>query len=166
MKDYFQMLAHYNAWANNRLYASCEKLHADDYFLDRKAYFHSIHGTLNHLLVGDRLWLGRWESIDSGIKKLDEILYANFQTLRKARKEEDQRLIDFINTFPSQKLDASHLYRNLSGEEKTGIWKLMFAHLFNHQTHHRGQVHNMLSQARIEAPVLDLHYYFIDKGSK
>ncbi len=161
MKSYFQTLAHYNAWANNRLYTACRALSDPDYFLDRKAFFNSIHGTLNHLLVADRIWLGRWSGVDSGLSSLNQILYPDLASLSTARVIEDQKLIDFIDAFDASQMEDLLTYNNLSGSTKTNPWKFLMAHLFNHQTHHRGQVHNMLSQAGQEPPSLDLHYYLL-----
>lgn len=159
MKEYFKTFAYYNHWANERLYATCLLLTPDDYFLDRKAFFTSIHGTLNHLLVGDRIWLGRWQGVDSGITSLDQILYPDIKSLAQARKIEDQKLIQFIESLDSDLLEGSLTFKNMSGQSLTRPWKFMLGHLFNHQTHHRGQVHNMLSQAGQEPPALDFHYY-------
>lgn len=159
MKPYFQTLANYNTWANQRLYDACQQLTPEAYFLDRKAFFTSIHGTLNHLLVGDIIWLSRWQNKDSDIKSLDKILYPDFDSLKQARQVEDKKLLAFINNFDEAKLNDLHHFHNLAGEAKTQKWLYMFGHLFNHQTHHRGQVHNMLSQAGLETPALDLHYF-------
>lgn len=159
MHEYFKTLACYNAWANERLYAACRLLTPEEYFLDRQAFFTSIHGTLNHLLVGDKIWLARWRGVDSGMTSLDHILYNDFENLALARKIEDQTLIDFVNALDDKQLEGSLTFKNLAGDMLTRPWKYMLGHLFNHQTHHRGQVHNMLSQARQETPVLDLHYF-------
>ena len=159
MKEYFKTLMRYNAWANDRLYASCQLLSSEAYFLDRHAFFTSIHGTLNHLLVGDKLWLARWRGVDSGVTALNQILYPDLDSLSHARKAEDQSLISFIDAFDAAQLDGSLTFYTLAGQAKTVPWKYLMAHLCNHQTHHRGQVHNMLSQAGQEPPVLDLYYY-------
>jgi len=81
MKDQFEVLARYNSWANARLYETSSRLPSDEYLKDRKAFFGSIHDTLNHLLVVDRLWLGRLEQRDSGITALNQTLYIDFNSL-------------------------------------------------------------------------------------
>jgi uncharacterized damage-inducible protein DinB len=159
MHEYFKTFARYNTWANERLYAACLLLTPEDYFLDRKAFFTSIHGTLNHLLVADKIWLGRWQVVDSGMTSLNQILYEDFNSLFHARKIEDQKLIDFVDSLDPKQLEGSLTYTNMAGQSLTRPWTYMLGHLFNHQTHHRGQVHNMLSQAGQEPPVLDFHYF-------
>ncbi len=162
MQAYFQTFVAYNAWANRRLYDACAGLPESDYAARRPAFFGSIHGTLNHILVGDRAWLGRLEGVSSGIKSLDQILYDNLIALRAAREAEDARIAAFVDGLSAERLGQDLHYTNMAGAEQVTPVVQVMAHLFNHQTHHRGQVHDMLSQTAVAPPSLDLIFYLRD----
>lgn len=153
---YFQTFARYNRWANARLYDACATLPDDAYRQDRKAFFGSIHNTLNHLLVGDRVWLGRFTGTDSGIRKLNEILFDDFAALRRAREKEDARIQAYVDGCDAAKLAAPLAFKSMDGTPSTMTLAPVLGHFFNHQAHHRGQVHAMLTQAAVAAPSLDL----------
>jgi uncharacterized damage-inducible protein DinB len=155
---YFGELARYNAWANERLYASCGELADAERKAPRPAFFGSIHRTLNHLLVGDRVWLSRLVGEAHGIASLDQELYEDFSGLRAARGREDRRLITVVAGYDEAKLAGELAYRNMAGEDKRTPLLQLFGHMFNHQTHHRGQVHGMLSGTSVAPPPLDLLY--------
>jgi uncharacterized damage-inducible protein DinB len=158
--SYFQTFARYNQWANERLYAACAQLADADYRAPRQAFFGSIHGTLNHLLVADRIWMGRIEGPDSGLKQLNQILYEDFEALRAARVAEDRRIIHFMDGLSQETLNGVLTYKTTTGapQETPLAWTL--AHVFNHQTHHRGQAHGLLSQTAVAPPPLDLLLYW------
>jgi len=151
-----QIMARYNRWANARLFACVSELSDTDYRCDRDAYFGSIHATLNHILVGDRLWTSRVIGEYSGVKSLDEILYDDFSALGSTRTAMDEhivRLVDRLSVGLDGGLEREVRYRMISGSEKhASPTRFVFLTLFNHQTHHRGQVHCMLTQAGIENP--------------
>ena len=162
MQDHFKVLARYNSWANACLYEVSGKLSPHEYLKDRRAFFSSIHGTLNHLLVVDRLWLGRLEQRDSGITALNQILYTDFASLLQARQKEDENISKFIEELDFTKLTETIYFKTLAGKE-TGITLMwLLTHFFNHQTHHRGQVHNMLSQADCTPPAIDLYAFLLE----
>ena len=96
MKSRYLMFAGYNAWCNERLYDAAAKLSDADYRADRGAFFKSLHGTLNHLLVGDRIWMQRFTGQGEVPKSLDAILYDDFAALRAARRAEDARISRYI----------------------------------------------------------------------
>ncbi len=100
--DHFQTFARYNAWANDRLYAACAQLSDADFRASRQAFFGSILGTLNHILVGDRAWLGRIDGVPSGITQLDEILFDDLAVLRQARVAEDERILKLTETLDAE----------------------------------------------------------------
>ncbi|MGH6927559.1 MAG: DinB family protein [Dongiaceae bacterium] len=157
---YFNRLARYNAWANRRLYDACAQLSVSDYRAKRPSFFGSIHATLNHILVGDRVWLSRFEGRSSDIKGLDQILHDDLAALRAAREAEDAHILACVGTLGDDDLMSRTLrYRNMAGEpqETPLVWTL--AHVFNHQTHHRGQAHCMLSGTPVAPPSLDLIYF-------
>jgi uncharacterized damage-inducible protein DinB len=156
---YFHRFGRYNAWANRRLYEACAALSAPDYRAIRPSFFGSIHATLNHILVGDRVWMGRLEGVPSGIERLDQILYDEFADLRAAREIEDARILGFISGLGDEAIAGTLRYRTMADEAQETPLTWALAHFFNHQTHHRGQVHGMLSGTPVAPPPLDLIYF-------
>ncbi len=155
--DHFRMLADYNRRANARLYEACGRLPAAERTKVRPAFFKSIHGTLNHIMVGDRIWLGRFEGREMTSSGLDSILYEDFAELCRARRAEDDRIEAFAEGLTVEFLGGTIGYRNHEGRSFEDPAALVVAHLFNHQTHHRGQVHDMLCQTELPPPSLDMH---------
>ena len=153
---HFQMMARYNRLANERLYDCCARLSDAERKKNRQAFFKSIHGTLNHILVGDRNWMARFEGGTASPAHLDAILYDDFDELCAARAREDERLERFASSLSEEFLDGEIAYVGHEGQSYRKPTRMLLAHLFNHETHHRGQVHDMLSQAGIVTPVLDL----------
>lgn len=161
--DHFRSFAHYNAWANERLYAACARLPEAEYKKPRKAFFKTIHNTLNHLLLVDRLYTSRIESRPHGLKSLDQELYADFTSLAAARRTEDAKIIALMEGLAAARLEERVHYRTITGEgERSNLAAHILGTLFNHQTHHRGQVHDMLSQTEVAPPPLDYIYYIND----
>jgi len=157
--EHFRRFARYNAWANERLYRACGRLPEAEYLKPRPAFFKSIHGTLNHILVGDRIWLGRFQNRDAGIKALNQQLYGDFLGLHVARQAEDALIIAFIEDLGPADYQREISYRNMRGESFRQPLNLLLAHYFNHQTHHRGQAHDLLSQTAVPPPELDLIFF-------
>lgn len=154
--EYFRTFALYNRWANTRLYDACAQLSDADRRQDRKAFFASIHNTLNHLLVGDRVWMGRFTGTDSGIRKLDAILFDDFASLRQARQAEDDLIQKYVEGCGEAKLAGTLDFKSMDGTPSSMPLNQVLGHFFNHQAHHRGQVHAMLSQTAVPAPSMDL----------
>ncbi len=160
MLDHFSRFAAYNAWANARLYDAATALTDFERKRDIKGYFTSLHGTLNHLLSADRIWLHRLTGAGEPPASLDAILYETFEELREAREAEDKRISDFVSALTDADLEAELAYENTRGEAKTLARQMILTHLFNHQTHHRGQATQMLRQLGVaEPPALDLLYF-------
>ncbi len=159
---YFRTLAAYNRWANRRLYKACAEISDDDYYDDTGAFFGSIHHTLNHILVGDRLWMGRLQNVDAHIDTLDQVLYTTFSDLFAARRAEDERIVAHMATVSDGDLRGHLVYQSMAGADQETRLDLVLGHFFNHQTHHRGQVHDMLSRAGEDPPPLDLIYFSRD----
>ena len=153
----FGRLALYNREANRRLYAACAELSDAERKESRPAFFGSIHATLNHILLGDRIWLTRFEGQTVPSSGLDAILYESFDELAEAREREDARLLGFVEGLTDELLAGSIHYRNNAGALCDDPVDLLVQHLFNHQTHHRGQIHDMLSQTDVPPPSLDMH---------
>lgn len=156
---YFQRLARYNTWANRRLYEACGALGREDYVAPRPSFFGSIHRTLNHLLVGDRVWMGRFEGVPPGVSSLDQVLHDEFAALRTARVAEDERIERWTRRLDEAALDGDLEYRSMAGETRRNKLRWAIAHFFNHQTHHRGQAHCLLSATPVPPPPLDLLYF-------
>ena len=157
LADVLRLLARYNRLANERLYEACAALTDEELKRDRRGFFRSIHGTLNHILLGDRNWFARFHGGEAPSTGLDAILYEDFAELRAARALEDDRLEAFARDATPALLAGSIRYVNNEGRLLEDPTDLLALHLFNHQTHHRGQVHDMLSQAGAKPPVLDMH---------
>jgi len=154
---YFQMLARYNRLANERLFATCAGLDETEYRRPRKGSFGSIHGLLNHVLLGDRIWMARFEGRGQETPPLDTILAESFSGLRSERQLEDARIEDFFGRLSGDFFSRSFAYTNHRGLHYVEDAAVAAGHFFNHQTHHRGQVHVMLSQTPVLPPSLDLH---------
>ena len=157
LTGHFQMLARYNRVANERLYSACAELDNDEYRKLRAGSFGSIHALLNHILLGDRRWMGLFESGERVTPPLNQILYDDFPGLRSARVQEDARIEAFFAECDAAFWTRSFAYTNNQGKDYVETAHVACSHLFNHQTHHRGQVHVMLSQTSTAAPFLDLH---------
>ena len=153
--------AKFNGWANQRLYAAVAELSEADYFRTRPAaYFGSLHGTLNHLLLVDQLWIGRAEGADPGFEGLGQILHADLRALRRARETEDLRLIAFAERQSEAELAREVAFRSLAGAAYSAPLSRILRNLFNHQTHHRGQAHALLKEAGRQPPDLDMFIFW------
>ena len=162
----FSLMARFNAWANERLYGVVAGLSDAEYRDDRKAFFGSIHNTLNHLLVGDRLWLARIEGTEHGIHALDQILYDDFAALREARQAEDARFTALVDSYEEVRLEAPVTFRRMSGgggEMSMRLDRILLT-LINHQTHHRGQVHAMLTAGGVTPLQMDVIDFLGESG--
>src|SRR5258708_22324331 len=160
MKGHYTSFAGYNAWANRRLYEAAVLLSDADYRADKGAFFKSMHGTLNHLVATDRIWRKRFTGEGEAPDRLDTILHERLADLSAAREAEDRRIVAYIDGLDEERLKGVIRYRRVSTPEEF-VQKLMPAldHWFNHQTHHRGHSHMILTSLGKKAPELDLLYY-------
>ena len=157
---HYQMFGRYNAWANSRLYEAAAALSSEQYRADRGAFFKSVHGSFNHLLVTDRIWMQRFTGEGAAPDRLDAILFETFAELRAAREAEDRRIVDFVDRLDDIRIAGTITYRRVSSPEQFEQQLApALAHWFNHQTHHRGQVHAVLTGLVGKAPELDLLYF-------
>ena len=161
-------MAAYNRWMNAKVYAASARLDEKGLHADKGAFFGSVFGTLNHLLVADTIWLKRFADHPAGFRSLDAVrplphpyslngaLHASFAELQKARFAMDG-IIVMLTTEATDDAYAQPLtYANRAGEVFTDPFAELMQHLFNHQTHHRGQTTTLLSQAGIDVGVTDL----------
>ena len=162
MKSRYQMFAGYNAWCNERLYDAAATVTDADYRADRGAFFKSLHGTLNHLLVGDRIWMRRFTGVGEQPASLDAILFDDFEALRAARRSQDTLITRYIDRLSGDDLNGTLRYRTVVNPQNIEQpLAPALDHFFNHQTHHRGQAHALLSSiiGNDKTPSFDLIIY-------
>lgn len=155
--EWFRQLARYNRVANERLYTACAALEDAEYRKTRAVSFGSIHALLNHLLLADRIWMSRFDGGGAVTPPLNTILFDQFRDLRAARIGEDARIERFFNEQDDAFLSREFHYVNNKGLPYSEQAPVAAGHFFNHQTHHRGQLHAMLAQTPAPPPSLDLH---------
>lgn len=153
------MFAAYNQWANNRLYDAAEDLSDEEFARDTGAFFGSMMGTLNHLLATDRIWMKRFTGQGDAPAKLDAIIHRALPALRMAREAEDRRIVEWVDGLGDK--DIAGRFSYLTADMRTISQRLTPAlgHLFNHQTHHRGQAHMILTVLGRASLTLDLMYF-------
>ena len=173
---HFRDYARYSAWFNERLYDVAASLSEEERRRDLGAFFQSVHGTLNHLLLTDRLWLHRFARIEPGWSAfrgatlieqqgaLDRELFAELEALRRERVETDGVIGEWMAELDADALKRPMRYANSKGEVREHPLWFGLAHFFNHQTHHRGQVTTLLSQlGRDPGPTDFLIAYYLPK---
>lgn len=151
--EWLGALARYNRWMNDKLYALAATLSDEARKRDSGAFFKSIHGTFNHLLLADRVWLGRVNGVTvpqdhigpGGIRSLDQELYSDFEDLRRQRTLTDDELSAWVTGLTAERLAAPLVFMRRGQRQESPLWWAV-AHLFNHQTHHRGQVTTLFMQ--------------------
>jgi len=155
--DQARTMASYNRWMNEKLYAVCAELSDDDRKKDVGAFFRSIHRTLNHLLLGDRIWMGRFAGKPIFVSSLDQELYSDFSELKSQRSITDDEIESWASELTDQVLAGKLKYPSIVNPETRSydMW-VCVAHFFNHQTHHRGQLTTLLSQAGKDYGLTDL----------
>jgi len=156
LPEYFVLQARYSQWVNNRLYDVCATLADVELKRNRGVFFSSIHGTWNHLLLGDRLWLARLQDQPQPYQRLDLELYAEFAELRAAQTAGDQALLDWVQNLSAGDLQRRIAFRSLStGQDKVLAVATMLTTLFIHKNHHRGQITALLSQCGCDYGAID-----------
>jgi uncharacterized damage-inducible protein DinB len=157
MLDAFRILARYNRIANERLYEKCAQLDPAEYRKQRQGSFGSIHALLNHVLLGDRIWTSRFAGSGKTTPPLNSTLFDTFPELHSARVAQDEEIESFFAGIDADFLHRQLRYVNSQGKDCVEGAPVAVLHFFNHQTHHRGQVHVMISQTDIAPPALDMH---------
>jgi uncharacterized damage-inducible protein DinB len=149
-RAYVQRMARYNRWQNENLYGVADRLSAEERRRERGAFFGSIEKTLNHLLWGDRAWMSRFAAAPKPPGGIAEsvALHGDWAHLKTERADFDRTIINWADTVEPAWLAADQTYLSVAiGREVTKPRWVLVTHMFNHQTHHRGQVHCMLTQA-------------------
>lgn len=151
------MFAAYNRWANGRVYDAAAQLGEDDFLRDAGAFFGSMMGTLNHMLVADRIWMKRFTGEGEAPASLDSVVHADFARLRAARETEDDRIVKWVGSLGDKAFGGRFTYMTVT-DMRTISQRLAPAldHFFNHQTHHRGQAHMILTSLGRPSIQLDL----------
>ena len=173
LNDNYRFLAQYNQWFNARLLDACESLTDAQRKQERGAFFGSIHHTINHLVVGDQVWLKRfyqcgldhgWQApgLDDAVldlppgTTLKSVLFEDWAALRVKRVQMDAAIRQWSDDMPDGFSQFTMRYANSVGTQREHpVWQAM-THFFNHQTHHRGQVTALLMQAGVDPGVTDL----------
>lgn len=151
-----QMFAEYNRWMNEKLYAGAARLPDELRKRDLGAFFQSIHATLEHILRVDTLWLTRFRGEPVVPATGGGLLQPDFDALRVARASCDQRLIEWAATLTSDWMAKPYRWTTVEGPVLTLPGYAVVAQIFNHQTHHRGQVTTLLTQHGIDVGVTDI----------
>ena len=168
LKSNFELMAEYNQGMNENIYQAASKLSESYLAKDQCAFFGSIINTLNHILVGDTIWLQRFANhleyfpvLDyvrelETPKSLNTVLYSEFSTLKEKREQMDELIKLFIKELTGEVISEPFSYKNTKGQAFTKNFGHVLQHFFNHQTHHRGQVSTLLFQQGIDVGVTDL----------
>jgi uncharacterized damage-inducible protein DinB len=157
MKKHFMMFAAYNQWANGHIYDAAALLSDEEYRRDTGAFFKSMMGTLNHIVAGDRIWMKRFTGEGEAPATLDAIIQTDFARLRATREAEDSRIVKWVGSLSETALGGRFTYMTVT-DMRTVSQRLAPAldHFFNHQTHHRGQAHMILTLLGKPSLQLDL----------
>lgn len=168
MPTHFDLFAEYNRLMNARLYDGASQLSDSDLRRDRGAFFKSVLGTLNHILVGDILWLKRFAKHPSSEaalrymvnmerpRSLDATLFDELEPLREQRTVVDDIIVDWLGSLVEVDFQGAISYESMSGVRFTKPFASLISHLFLHQVHHRGQVTTLLSQSGVDFGETDL----------
>jgi uncharacterized damage-inducible protein DinB len=171
--EWLRASARYNRWMNDKLYGLAASLSDEARKRDCGAFFGSIHGTLGHILLADRIWLARFTGVTipdgfmgpGGIRSLDQELYADFEELRRERATTDDELSAWVAGLTPERLAAPLVYVRRGEKQESPLWWAV-AHVFNHQTHHRGQITTLLMQQGCDPGVTDLFAMLREEASR
>lgn len=149
--------ARHNTWINRRLYAVCAEMRDEERKRDLGAFFRSIHGTFNHLLLADRIWLGRLLDRPFAVRSLAQELYADYDELCREREHTDTEIEAFVSSLDESDLQSILEYHSIAARELRRLPILVvLTHLFHHQTHHRGQLTTLIGQLGYDFGETDL----------
>jgi uncharacterized damage-inducible protein DinB len=156
-REYCRLMSRYNRWMNERLYALCAGLADAERRLDRGAFFGSMHGTLNHLLWGDRMWLGRFVGPPCVHPAFGAEMFDDFAELTREREATDRAMLEWAGNVTPEWLASTLEYQSrVDGRTRRLLAATAAVHLFNHGTHHRGQLTTLIKQAGADPGVTDL----------
>jgi len=153
------LMAQYNEWMNSRLYALCASLADTELRKDRGAFFQSIYGTLNHIVYGDLAFMSRFTGDPAVVPEPGADLFGTFARLRAQREALDRRILVWSESLSASWLAETLTYASkIDGQTRTVAKWTLVTHMFNHQTHHRGQVTTLLSQMGLDVGSTDIPF--------
>ncbi len=153
------LMAQYNEWMNTRMYAMCATLPDAELHEDRGAFFKSIYATLNHIAYGDLAFMSRFTGNPGIVPEPGADLFGAFDMLRAERAALDQRILDWSASLSADWLAESLTYTSkIDGRTRTVPKWVLVTHMFNHQTHHRGQVTTLFSQMGLDVGTTDIPF--------
>jgi uncharacterized damage-inducible protein DinB len=156
-EESFLIQARYNRWMNEKLYHVCAAIPDEQRKADLGAFFKSIHGTLNHLLLADRIWMSRLTDRPFHAESLDQELYSDFEQLRREREATDAEIEAWVAGLTADRLESELTFTSIVDRQTRSFpLRRVLLHLFNHQTHHRGQITTLLNQIGFDSGVTDL----------
>lgn len=158
LRDYAMAMARYNQWMNGKVYDAAAQLSDEQRKADRGAFFRSVHGTLNHLLLGDRSWMQRMHGQPVTMTSPHEEVHEDFDELRAARQAMDQTLLEWAASLdPAIEPSRSYSFVSVTYQKTITLpYVAVVMQIFNHQTHHRGQLTTLLSQFGVDVGVTDI----------
>jgi len=159
--NHFKVMADYHLWAYACLLRHLEPVDDDEYRRECGLYFKSIHGTLNHLLLGDLVWYGRFVGEPLTISGLDQELCSSRDELAVLVTKQAQCWIKYVEQLSEDHYSEQLAYKNIKGNQISLPVGQLLSHVFNHGTHHRGQISAVITQCGHSAPEMDLVYYLI-----
>jgi len=155
--SYYQLMAQYNLWMNQQIYAICSDIPDEKRKQDIGAFFKSVHGTLNHLLYGDKAWMGRFTNNPFSVNVIAQELYSDFDALKVERENTDREILEWSKQLDSEWLSQEFEYTsNVDNNRRILPSWVLVTHMFNHQTHHRGQVTALIKQLGYDPGVTDI----------
>lgn len=156
---YAQLMAQYNEWMNTKVYRVCASLPEAALHEDRGAFFQSIYLTLNHIAYSDLAFLSRFTGQPAEVPPLGQDLFGGFERLHAEREQLDGRLLAWSSTLTPDWLAEPLTYvSKVDGQQRTVVRWVLVTHLFNHQTHHRGQVTTLLTQMGLDVGSTDIPF--------
>ena len=164
MKQYLALRAEHNQWVNTRLYNVTAQLSDADYYADQGAFFGSVHNTLNHIVTTDMIWMHRIDGTGEAPTGLDVVLHDTLADTRAARIVLDARIIAAVDGMDEAALAEPVRFKARSGDDVAISTNLMVANLCNHETHHRGQLHAMLTGLGQDLPPFDFFPFLMATG--
>lgn len=167
-RDHFLMLARYHIWATERLLERhVATLSDDEYRRDVGLFFKSVHGTLNHLLLADRfLWFERFANGRSPRRQLNEEVHAERSVLDQALRQAARDWLPVIEAWPESRFDEVLTYTSTQGAPRTVPFIPALTHVFNHGTHHRGQLSAAITAMGHAVPEIDLMFVVFAEQAK
>lgn len=167
MKTHFLRMARYHVWATRRLLGAVAAVSDADHHRDVGLFFKSIHGTQNHLLLAEhRLWFPRFAHGDSPRLALDTEIESDRQALAQALLQAAQAWEPLISAWSEERFDGLLHYHTSKGLPQSLPFAATLAHVFNHGTHHRGQITAALTHMGYGCPELDLVYCLQEEASR